>query len=75
MGKLNHQISVRLTPELREAIGEIEERHRIGAAELVRGLLEAGVDLYRAQGHFSFPIAVVPSRAKPRPGTGKSAGH
>ena len=67
MAKLNRQISVRLRPEVREAMAEIEARHRIGAAEYVRGLLEAGVALYRAQGYFSFPVEVVPSKPREKP--------
>jgi hypothetical protein len=41
---------------------EIEARHRIGAAEFVRGLVEAGVAMYRSKGFFSFPVEVVPDR-------------
>lgn len=64
MPKLSDQITVRLTPELRAAIQEIESRHRIGAAELVRGLVEAGVAMYRAHGSFSFPVEVIPERKR-----------
>jgi len=64
MPKLSDQITVRLTPELRAAIQEIESRHRIGAAEFVRGLVEAGISMYRAQGAFSFPVEVVPDRKR-----------
>lgn len=60
MPKLSEQITVRLTPELRSSIDEIEQRHRIGAGEFVRGLVEAGVALYRSQGWFSFPVQVLP---------------
>ena len=64
MQKLRDQITVRLAPELRSAIHEIEARHRIGAAEFVRGLVEAGVTLYREQGCFSFPVEVVPDKRR-----------
>lgn len=78
MGKLNCQISVRLRPEVRDAMAEIEDRHRIAAAEYVRGLIEAGVALYRAQGYFSFPVEVVPGNpGKARgkaPGSSKGSG-
>lgn len=64
MSKLSDQITVRLTPELRAAIEEIEARHRIGAAEFVRGLVEAGIAMYRASGSFGFPVEVVPERRR-----------
>jgi hypothetical protein len=66
MQKLSEQITVRLTAELRTAIQEIEARHRIGAGEFVRGLVEAGVAMYRANGSFSFPIEVIPDRRGPK---------
>ncbi len=66
MQKLSDQITVRLSSEHRAAIQEIEKRHRIGAAEFVRGLVEAGIALYRAQGSFSFPIEVIPDRRRPK---------
>jgi hypothetical protein len=66
MPKLSDQITVRLTPELRAAIQEIEARHRIGGAEFVRGLVEAGVSMYRAHGFFSFPVEVIPDRRRPK---------
>jgi hypothetical protein len=62
MPKLTDQITVRLHPEVRAAMQEIEARHRIGAAEFVRGLVEAGVAMYRSKGFFSFPVEVVPDR-------------
>jgi predicted DNA-binding protein len=62
MKKLSDQITVRLSPEMRAAIHEIEARHRISAAEFVRGLVEAGIDMYRTQGFFSFPVEVVPDK-------------
>lgn len=65
MQKLSDQITVRLSRELRAEMQEIESRHRIGAAEFVRGLVEAGVALYRKQGSFSFPVEVVPDRRGP----------
>jgi hypothetical protein len=64
MQKLSDQITVRLAPELRADIHEIEARHRIGAAEFVRGLVEAGVSLYREQGYFSFPVEVIPDKKR-----------
>ncbi len=64
MHKLTDQITVRLRPELRTAMQEIEETHRIGAAEFVRGLVEAGVAMYRSHGFFSFPVEIVPERRK-----------
>jgi hypothetical protein len=62
MKKLSDQITVRLPQEMRTAIQEIETRHRIGAAEFVRGLVEAAVKTYRHQGFFGFPVEVVPDR-------------
>jgi hypothetical protein len=74
MAKLNQQISVRLTPELRAALDEIEACHRIGPAEFVRGLLEAGVRMYHTQGYFGFPIEVVPSKTRPKPAASSKPG-
>jgi hypothetical protein len=60
MRQLSTQITIRLSPDLRAAIKEIEDHHRIGAAEFIRGLVEAGVELYQSRGVFSFPVKVVP---------------
>ncbi len=65
MQKLSDQITVRLSRELRAEIQEIENRHRIGAAEFVRGLVEAGVAMYRRHGSFSFPVEVVSADKRP----------
>jgi len=62
MRELTEQITIRLSPELRDAIKEIEDRHRIGAAEFIRGLLEAGVAMYQSRGFFSFPVKVTPQK-------------
>ncbi len=62
MQKLTDQITVRLHPDLRAAMQEIEARHRIGAAEFVRGLVEAGVAMYRKRGTFGFPVEVLPEK-------------
>ncbi|HVW20612.1 MAG TPA: hypothetical protein VHC86_05310 [Opitutaceae bacterium] len=64
---------MRLTADLRAAIQEIESRHRIGAGEFVRGLVEAGVAMYRTHGSFSFPIEVIPDRRAARPAAGSGA--
>ena len=45
---------------------EIEARHRIGAAEFVRGLVEAGVAMYRKRGAFGFPVEVIPEKPAAR---------
>jgi len=66
MQKLTDQITVRLHPELRAAMQEIEARHRIGAAEFVRGLVEAGVEMYRRRGAFGFPVEVMPAKLTAR---------
>jgi hypothetical protein len=71
MKKLSDQITVRLSPEMRAAIHEIEARHRISAAEFVRGLVEAGIDMYRSQGFFSFPVEVVPDKRHPKSGSSR----
>jgi hypothetical protein len=71
MQKLSEQITVRLTADLRSAIQEIESRHRIGAGEFVRGLVEAGVTMYRTHGFFSFPIEVIPDRRSAKPPAGR----
>lgn len=63
---LDAQITVRISSELRDAIQQIEGCHRISTAEFVRGLIEAGVTMYRDQGYFSFPIEVVPAKAARR---------
>jgi len=60
--KLSGQITVRLQPEVKEILSEIESRHRIPAAEFVRGLVEAGVAMYKEKGFFSFPIEVHPTK-------------
>jgi hypothetical protein len=66
MQKLTDQITVRLHPDLRAAMQEIEARHRIGAAEFVRGLVEAGVAMYRKRGAFGFPVEVIPEKPAAR---------
>jgi hypothetical protein len=63
MRELSTQITIRLSPDLRAAIKEIEDRHRIGAAEFIRGLVEAGVAMYQSKGVFSFPVKVVPQKS------------
>jgi predicted DNA-binding protein len=68
MRELSTQITIRLSPELRAAIKEIEDRHRIGAAEFIRGLVEAGVAMYQSRGVFSFPVKVVPQKTAGRRG-------
>jgi predicted DNA-binding protein len=67
MPEYKAQITIRLTPELREAIKEVETNHRIGAAEFIRGLVEAGIAMYQDRGFFSFPVKVIPVR-NPRKG-------
>jgi predicted DNA-binding protein len=62
MPELKAQITIRLSNELRAAIKEIETHHRIGAAKFVRGLVEAGVAMYRDRGFFSFPVRVIPAK-------------
>ena len=59
---LNAQITVRLPSELRDAIRQIEACHRIGTAQFVRGLVEAGVAMYRDRGYFAFPVEIVPAK-------------
>jgi hypothetical protein len=71
MKKLSDQITVRLSPEMRAAIHEIEARHRISAAEFVRGLVEAGIDMYRTKGSFSFPVEVVADQRPTKPASGR----
>lgn len=83
MAKLSDQISVRIDPEWREILREIEEKHRISPPEFMRGLAEAGIQYYRRNGFFAFPVELRPSMefvravaeahdakaAKARPGT------
>jgi hypothetical protein len=71
MKKLSDQITVRLSPEMRAAIHEIEARHRISAAEFVRGLVEAGIEMYRTQGSFGFPVEVVPDKRHLKSGSSR----
>lgn len=60
MPKLSDQVSVRINPEWRETLRLIEERHRIPAPEFIRGMVAAGLEFYRANGWFAFPINVQP---------------
>jgi hypothetical protein len=53
---------VRISPEWREALRSIEEKHRIPPPELIRGLVEAGLAFYRENGWFAFPVTVRPGR-------------
>jgi hypothetical protein len=62
MPKLIDQISVRVDAETRATLREIELRHRLTPPEFVRGLLEAGIACYRANGWFAFPVEVKPER-------------
>jgi hypothetical protein len=71
MKKLSDQITVRLSPEMRTAIHDIEARHRISAAEFVRGLVEAGIEMYRTQGYFSFPVEIVPDKRHLKSGSSR----
>lgn len=60
MPKLSDQVSVRISPEWRETLRLIEEKHRIPPPEFIRGLVAAGLEFYRAHGWFAFPINVQP---------------
>jgi predicted DNA-binding protein len=70
MSKLSDQISVRFSPETREALAEIGERHGIAPTVFIRRMVEAGVRLYHVQGNFSFPVKVVPDLSPPSPKSG-----
>lgn len=58
--KLSDQVSVRISPEWRETLRSIEEKHRIPPPEFIRGLVEAGLDFYRQHGWFAFPVSIQP---------------
>ncbi len=62
MPKLSDQVSVRISPEWREALRTIEDKHRIPPPEFIRGLVEAGLAFYREHGWFAFPVSVQPVR-------------
>jgi hypothetical protein len=60
MPKLSDQVSVRISPEWRETLRIIEEKHRIPPPEFIRGMVAAGLEFYRLHGWFAFPINVQP---------------
>jgi hypothetical protein len=62
MPKLSDQVSIRIDPEWRETLRVIEEQHRIPPPEFIRGLVAAGLEFYRTNGWFAFPIEVLPER-------------
>ena len=62
MAKLSDQVSVRISPEWREALRAIEDKHRIPPPEFIRGLVEAGLRFYEENGWFAFPVSVQPVR-------------
>ncbi len=62
MPKLSDQVSVRISPEWRETLRSIEEKHRIPPPEFIRGLVEAGLQFYQTHGWFAFPVSVQPMR-------------
>ena len=63
VAKLSDQVSVRIDPEWRETLRAIEEKHRIPPPEFIRGLIAAGLEFYRTQGWFAFPVSVQPGEA------------
>lgn len=62
MPKLSDQVSVRISPEWRETLRSIEDKHRIPPPEFIRGLVEAGLRFYQENGWFAFPVSVQPVR-------------
>ena len=60
MSKLSDQVSVRISPEWRETLRVIEEKHRIPPPEFIRGMVAAGLEFYRLHGWFAFPVNVQP---------------
>jgi hypothetical protein len=60
MAKKTGQLSIRISPELVEGVEAIEEKHHLGQAEIVRGLVEAAVKFYQQNGFFSFPVHLEP---------------
>lgn len=62
MAKLSDQVSVRISPEWRETLRAIEDKHRIPPPDFIRGLVEAGLEFYREHGWFAFPVSVQPVR-------------
>lgn len=61
--KLSDQVSVRIDPEWRDTLRQIEDKHRIPPPEFIRGLIAAGLEFYRTQGWFAFPVSVQPGEA------------
>jgi hypothetical protein len=62
VSKLSDQVSVRISPEWRETLRSIEQKHRIPPPEFIRGLVEAGLQFYQDNGWFAFPVSVQPVR-------------
>jgi hypothetical protein len=62
VAKLSDQVSVRISPEWRETLRAIEEKHRIPPPDFIRGLVEAGLQFYQENGWFAFPVSVQPVR-------------
>lgn len=60
VAKKTGQLNVRIDPWLQDALEEIEENHRIGQSEMVRGLVEAAVHFYKQHGWFGFPVTIEP---------------
>lgn len=63
VAKLSDQVSVRIDPEWRETLRAIEDKHRIPPPEFIRGLVSAGLEFYRENGWFAFPVIVQPGEA------------
>lgn len=61
VAKLSDQVSVRIDPEWRDTLRQIEEAHRIPPPEFIRGLIAAGLEF--SQGWFAFPVSVQPGEA------------
>jgi len=58
--KNDDRLTLRLPAELRVVLSEIEQKHRIGEAEIARGCLEAVAAFYKEHGFFAFPVRVWP---------------
>lgn len=63
VAKLSDQVSVRIDPEWRDTLRQIEDKHRIPPPEFIRGLIAAGLEFYRTQGWFAFPVSIQPGEA------------
>lgn len=61
-GKLTDRITVRFDEAQSAVLSELEHKHKVPAADCIRGLVAAMADFYQEHGWFSFPARIEPER-------------